>query len=98
MSWQEGDLIEVEVGDGNGHVVLPNTWFVWCRPVATGTATVMQWRTDEPVPPEGTLVGAEYRYGILYYPRSPLKEDESLAIEDLPPMWRRAEADERPRD
>ena len=61
MSWQEGDLIDVEVGDGQGHVVLPYTWFVWCRPVATGTATVMQWRTDEPVPSEGTRVDAEYR-------------------------------------
>ena len=69
--WHDGDLIEVEIGDGKGHVELPSPWFVWCRPVATGTATVLQWRTDERVPPEGTRVSAEYRHGMLFYPRSP---------------------------
>ncbi len=69
--WQDGDLIEAEIGDGNGHVELPSRSFVWCRPVDTGTATVMRWQTDESVPPEGTLVSAEYRHGMLFYPRYP---------------------------
>ena len=72
MSWQDGDMIEVEIGDGNGHVhVNPDSWLVWCRRDGETNPLVLQWRSDDPVPPEGTRVTVEYRQNGLFYPSYP---------------------------
>ncbi len=53
-----GATVEVEIGDGTGRVETPGTNVVWCR--LQGTPLMLQWLSDEPVPPEGARVMAQW--------------------------------------
>ncbi len=71
-----GATVEVEIGDGAGRVEAPGTNVVWCR--LEGTPLMLQWLSEEPVPPEGTRVTAQWVSGdsgdrsanLLRYPPS----------------------------
>ena len=75
MSWAEGDMVEVELGDDNGNVHNPGTIYVWCRVVEGGRVQMLQWWSDEPVPPADTRITAEWRQSMLHYPRFPERFD-----------------------
>ena len=53
-----GATVEVEIGDGAGRVEAPGTNLIWCR--LQDTPLMLQWLSDEPVPPEGTRVTAQW--------------------------------------
>ena len=72
-SWEDGDTVAVETGDGAGNVHLAGTNHVWCRADAGGRVLQLQWWSPEPVPPEGTRVTTEYRDGMLHYPHYPAR-------------------------
>ena len=73
MSRNDGDMVEVELGDGKGHLQVSGTGRIWCRTVDGGVLLELQWWSDEPVPQEGARVTAEWRQTMLHYPRFPAR-------------------------
>ena len=68
MSQEDGDKVEVDLGDGKGNVQVPGTRYVWCRTVEGGRVLRLVWGSDAPVPPEGTRIIAQRVTGLLRFP------------------------------
>ena len=68
-------MVDIELGDGQGNVQAPGIDLLWCRTLDRGRLLRMHWWSDEPVPPEGTRVTAEWRDGLLHYPRYPTRAE-----------------------
>ena len=68
MRWEDGDKVDVELGDGKGNVQVPGTRYVWCRTIEDGRVLRLVWGNDTPVPPEGTPIIAQRVTGVLRFP------------------------------
>ena len=68
MSQEDGDKVEVELGDGKGNVQVPGTRYVWCRTIEDGRVLRLVWGSAAPVPPEGTRIIAQRVAGPLRFP------------------------------
>ena len=68
MSQEDGDKVEVELGDGKGNVQVLGTRYVWCRTIEDGRVLRLVWGSAAPVPPEGTCIIAQRVAGPLRFP------------------------------